>query len=90
MVRLSEEIPHYRVDNGRKTNCIVRAVQTCHFEHALTIRDYKPNHVLHSEQLERWDIGVANLYRGEVEIYTMDPCESVTVLYLEFDTAGIT
>jgi hypothetical protein len=26
MVRLSEEIPHYRVDNGLRTNCIARAV----------------------------------------------------------------
>jgi hypothetical protein len=70
LVRLSEEIPHYRVDNGRKTNCIARAVRTCHWEQAPTIQDYTPHPILHNEQLELWDIGVANLFRGEVEVFT--------------------
>jgi len=37
MVRMSEEVTSYRVDNEQKTNCILRAVRSCHWESSLRL-----------------------------------------------------
>jgi len=70
IIRMSEEVPRYRIDNGSKTNCIARAVRICHWESKPTKSDYKVNTVISNTQLEQWDQEIYNLYKGEVEVFT--------------------
>jgi hypothetical protein len=70
---LSEEVPRYRVDNGENINCVARAIRSCHNEEKPIIHQHQSVDVATEDTTElatTWDQWVAELYHGEVEVYT--------------------
>ncbi len=68
MIRLPEEVPRFRIDNGHRTHCVARAIRSCHFEIAPILES--PMVSVHSDLLTIWDQSALRRDYEHGEVYT--------------------